>query len=59
MSPEKEQGLQLELADVYNKLSDIAVRQRALTSELNEVEGERYIILAELGRLSVRDWDVT
>ena len=59
MTLEKEQGLQLELADVYNKLSDIAVRQRALTSELNEAEGERYIILVELGRVSVRDWDVT
>lgn len=47
------EALQLELAECYSQLAEIAHRQRQLTAEREEVEANRNVILIELGRISL------
>lgn len=63
MNPEELIGLsqeQLEdrLHGVYDQLSELAGRQRELNQERDQIEGDRNILLVELGRLGVQGWDV-
>lgn len=59
MTPEKREQLETKLHAVYDELSDIAERQRALNIERDEAEGDRNVILIELGRIGIDNWDVT
>lgn len=58
MTPEKRKDLEEELNRVYEQLSDVNTRQRELNRERDQIEGDRNLILIELGRIGV-GYDVT
>lgn len=59
LTPEQRAEFEEQLTEVYARLSDINTRQRELNRELDEAEADRNVILIELGRIGVREWDVT
>ena len=58
MTPEKEFDLNEELNRVYEQLSELNSRQRELNRERDQLEGDRNVILVELGRIGI-GWDVS
>ena len=58
MTPKKEMELNEELNQVYEQLSELNARQRELNRERDTLEGDRNVILVELGRIGI-GWDVT
>lgn len=59
MNPEFRESLEAELQEKYDQLADISERQRQLNRERDRVEGDRNVILVELGRMGIRGYDVT
>lgn len=59
LTAEQRAEFEEQLHEVYARLSDINARQRELNRELDEAEADRNVILIELGRIGVREWDVT
>ena len=56
MTPEFRKSLEEELNRTYEQLADISERQRILNRERDQVEGDRNVILVELGRMSVQGY---
>ena len=53
MTPKKEMELNEELNQVYEQLSELNARQRELNRERDTLEGDRNVILVELGRIGI------
>lgn len=53
----KNYELQMELNQIYDQLAEVSNQQRELNKRRDELEGDRDVILIELGRIGC--WDVT